>query len=726
MSVNLSPVAGAAAQFLDNSGNVLTGGKLYTYLAGTTTLAATYTSSTGTAFHSNPIILDAAGRVPAGGEIWLADNIQYKFVLKDSNDVLIGTWDNLIGINSNFVNYTSLEEIQVATAGQTVFNLSTVTYVPGTNSLQVYVDGVNQYDGITYAYVETNATTVTFTAGLHVGALVKFTTAVSVSPGSVNANLVIYDPAGAGAVTTTVQTKLREYASTKDYGALPSNTPTNNVLDIQAALDANVSVYGSAGSYTTNAIVIPNSDNVISSNNSSIYQETTYTPVFDTNFVDPAKDNVIISGFKLSQNNTTPIAPGLLDDHSMIRFKGGSYNRSLFNHFTGQYGNQFCFGAATLTDRRNKFGIALGNTFDDMQGMVFENIGASYAAIVANTGDAKGGLLHGIRLTGFSTAAGDATEAQCKGVVASANSFVGIANGISPQNAAKYWNISSQYIEDADVGVHLYTGTATTSLPQMGYTNFTASNVGRAIYGQGYGYCNFDFIADGSNSVGDFVEEYATVGAIGFNKYNGIVKGSNSRGAIFRYNHDVINLTVDGTTGEGVVIVGDYCTGTIIVNDAGTTGINITGNNNNIRCIVTGSTGSALLVSGSGNSVNITTDGNISVAGTNNQISGQVAGTIAKSGTGHSYSGILGYMNGGQQAVTTNGSGEMIISVPSHATVSALGLTTQVLNFTSNYIARIKTYTVGPSGTATLVIFDAAGSPVTGTSITASWNFVAR
>ena len=175
MVVNLSPVWGAGAQLLDNSGNVLSGGKIYTYAAGTTTPATTYTSISANTANSNPIVLNSAGRVP--NEIWLVEGSLYKFVLKDSNDTLIGTWDNIEGVNSNFVNYINQQEIQTATAGQTVFTLADVTYEPGTGTLSVFVDGVNQYGpGSSYAFVETNSTTVTFTEGLHVGAEVKFTT----------------------------------------------------------------------------------------------------------------------------------------------------------------------------------------------------------------------------------------------------------------------------------------------------------------------------------------------------------------------------------------------------------------------------------------------------------------------------------------------------------------------------------------------------------------------
>ena len=90
MTVALSPIGGVAAQFFNDNGVPLAGGKVYTYAAGTTTPQATYTSSTGATAHTNPIILDAAGRVP-GGEIWLTNGLSYKFVIYTSTNVLIGS-----------------------------------------------------------------------------------------------------------------------------------------------------------------------------------------------------------------------------------------------------------------------------------------------------------------------------------------------------------------------------------------------------------------------------------------------------------------------------------------------------------------------------------------------------------------------------------------------------------------------------------------------------------
>lgn len=95
MSVNLSPI-GNGQQFFDNNGVPLNGGLLYVYQAGSSTPLATYTDINGTTANSNPIVLDASGR--SATEIWLSYGYFYKFVLKDSTGVTLGTYDNIYGI----------------------------------------------------------------------------------------------------------------------------------------------------------------------------------------------------------------------------------------------------------------------------------------------------------------------------------------------------------------------------------------------------------------------------------------------------------------------------------------------------------------------------------------------------------------------------------------------------------------------------------------------------
>lgn len=94
MTVHLS-LLGNGFQFLDTNGLPLNGGKIYTYQAGSSTPITTYTDVNGLIANSNPIILGTDGRPPS--EIWLTEGYYYKFVLKNSSDVTIATYDNLYG-----------------------------------------------------------------------------------------------------------------------------------------------------------------------------------------------------------------------------------------------------------------------------------------------------------------------------------------------------------------------------------------------------------------------------------------------------------------------------------------------------------------------------------------------------------------------------------------------------------------------------------------------------
>jgi hypothetical protein len=97
-SVLLSPI-GNGITFFDNNGNLLSGGLIYTYQAGSSTPLATYTTSSGTIPASNPIVLGTNGISP--NEIWLQAGYSYKFVIQTASAVTIQTLDNIYPILQN-------------------------------------------------------------------------------------------------------------------------------------------------------------------------------------------------------------------------------------------------------------------------------------------------------------------------------------------------------------------------------------------------------------------------------------------------------------------------------------------------------------------------------------------------------------------------------------------------------------------------------------------------
>ena len=221
MTVTLSLFAGAGAQFLDNNGNPLSGGKIYTYQAGTTTPLTTYTTNSGTIAHTNPIVLDAAGRVPSGGEIWLTLGIGYKFVVKTSAEVLIATYDNIPSSAqppaANDADFIMYEQGYTVTAGSFVIGKMYRIATLGTTDFTL-IGAINNVIGT--HFIATGVGTGTGTAEL----------------------------------SQTVESKLRETVSVEDFGAVGDGV-TDDAPAIRAAYESGASVinFGQGKTYYINS-----------------------------------------------------------------------------------------------------------------------------------------------------------------------------------------------------------------------------------------------------------------------------------------------------------------------------------------------------------------------------------------------------------------------------------------------------------------------------------------
>ena len=99
-SVNLCPAVNYRSLTLAGAPNA--GGKLYTYVSGTTTNQASYTTYLGNVQNANPVVFDANGMAA----VWLDDSLTYTLLETDSANVTIRTVDGVsFAGNANAIRY---------------------------------------------------------------------------------------------------------------------------------------------------------------------------------------------------------------------------------------------------------------------------------------------------------------------------------------------------------------------------------------------------------------------------------------------------------------------------------------------------------------------------------------------------------------------------------------------------------------------------------------------
>lgn len=271
VAVAISPIWNGT-QFLDNNGNLLSGGQIFQYAAGSSsTLQTTYSDSAGTIPNSNPIVLDSSGRIPV--EIYLVDGSAYHLVLtlSDGTTVLMNV-DNVIGVQaagSSGNTTAAWTEYGTATyVSSTQFSVSgnaVADFAVG-NRVQIkYGSGSFTYgtvSAVAYSSPNTQVTLVNDSTALSNSMTLAYYSIAPVSGPIVDAGAVTYEVPSSYTSTFTVGYQIATINTTVSSNNSAINTRVNDVYTTLTAsgsgsntpytitADSNISSYTVGNNFT--------------------------------------------------------------------------------------------------------------------------------------------------------------------------------------------------------------------------------------------------------------------------------------------------------------------------------------------------------------------------------------------------------------------------------------------------------------------------------------------
>ena len=177
----------------DANGKPLNGGKLYTYINGTTTSKATYTTKACTVANTNPVILNSRGEATVYGIG------TYTLVLKTSTGTTIWTEDDIQGLPDSGTNYYYPDSTETD-QGATGLGASAKAYADliTTKNAGMFFKQGSAVSGTTYTF----STSLTFPSNIELyfdkGAIMNIASGVTVT---------IYSPANLKGVIPNQQIK---------------------------------------------------------------------------------------------------------------------------------------------------------------------------------------------------------------------------------------------------------------------------------------------------------------------------------------------------------------------------------------------------------------------------------------------------------------------------------------------------------------------------------------